>query len=136
MKKRKGSLIDFLPSVLVILCASILMFAFFTVVNIANYKENVKALARAYLLEMETVGYLPAASVTAFTQELTDMGVVSIDLSNTTLSPVGYGQPIYLELRCNIPAETLNTSAGDMMMYFFEDVSLPYSVTLKSTAKH
>lgn len=136
MKKHKGSLIDFLPALISVFAVVIIIFVVLDCVQLLNYKLDVKSVARGYLLEMETQGYLTATSATSFTQELSNMGATNVDLTGTTVSIVGYGNAIHLKLKCEVPSENLNMSSGELLEFFFEDISFPIQVTLKSTAKH
>ena len=61
-------------------------------------KENVGQLARAYLLKMETVGYLEPAEQAHLTAELETAGLTEIDYEGSTLEPAGYGERIILQI--------------------------------------
>lgn len=135
MKKQKGSLIDFLPTMIVVLAVIIIIFVSMDFVKLLNYRLDVKAVARGYILDMETAGYLSSGDATLFKQELSNMGAKNIDLSGTTMSMVGYGNAIYLKFICEVPIEDLNMSSENLLQFFFEEISFPISVELKSTAK-
>ena len=135
MKKRDGSVGDIMMSGLVIIAIFILMFAFLSVMQREEMDEKVDQLGRKYILEMEAKGYLQPASRTALTQELLNIGVTDIDLSGTTFSDVGYGNPIYLKISCSIPYEKWSTT-GDLFAFFREDAEYPIHVEKMSTAKN
>lgn len=136
-KKHKGSsTLNMIASILVILTVTIIMLAFLYTCQVVSYKENIKQIARGYLLEMETIGYLTPESRTALLQELIDNDLTNIDLSGTTMTAVGYGNDIVLSVQGALPVKTLNTSSGDMLSFFFADSAWDISIYLQSTAKY
>ena len=58
MKKRKGSVVDILPSMIMVIAAVILITVFFGLYQILSLNEDVKQISRKYMLTMETMGYL------------------------------------------------------------------------------
>lgn len=136
MKKEKGNVVDVLPSLLVIIAVMILIMAYINLLPLIQVKAEVRQLAREYLLEMESVGYLTSAGRTSLQQKLTDLSVEDIDLEGTTFSPAGYGNAIYLYVRCSIPTGRLNAESGDMLSFLFEKTEIPIAVQLMSTAKN
>ena len=60
MKKRKGSVVDILPSMIMVIAAVILITVFFGLYQILSLNEDVKQISRKYMLTMETMGYLDA----------------------------------------------------------------------------
>lgn len=125
-------------SILGITAFAIFFIVYLNYVKIADLKEDVKMISRKYLLEMETVGYLTPEGAASFRQSLAELGVtdIDIDVTNTTVSSVGYGEAIYLQATYNIPAQALNLSGGDMLGFFFENISVPGKIRMTSTAKH
>lgn len=136
MKKRKGNVVDIIPAMIVILAIMIIITEYFSFMGAINMKSDIKQIARAHLLEMETVGYMTASDRTILLQQLNDLSVTNVDLSGTTFSNVGYGNEIYLQITCNIPAHLLNTSSGDMLSFAFQQKDIPVTVKLMSTAKN
>ena len=57
MKKRKGSVVDILPSMIMVIAAVILITVFFGLYQILSLNEDVKQISRKYMLTMETMGY-------------------------------------------------------------------------------
>lgn len=127
---------DVLSSILVILAVAVIMLSFLYISNVAALKEDIKQVARGYLLEMETVGYLTPESRITMSQELAEIGLTNIDLSGTTQAAVGYGNDIVLSVKGALPVKLLNTAEGDMLSFFFEDVSWEIAIYMQSTAKH
>lgn len=136
MKKRKGNVVDILPSIVLILAAILLVGTFINLYGILTINEEVKQLSRKYMLTMETMGYLDPASRTKLEQELSALNVTDIDLSGSTLTDAGYGNTITLNISCHLPLEHLNMAGSDMLAYFFEDSSIPVSSRRMSTAKN
>ncbi len=98
-------------------------------------REEMNQLARAYLLEMETVGFLTADSANQLRDMLgEDCGISEISLFGTTLTPVAYGERIQLviegtmklQLQVKIPFLYEGSKAWD----------IPVRVHLISTSKH
>ena len=126
MKKRKGSVVDILPSMIMVIAAVILITVFFGLYQIS----------RKYMLTMETMGYLDAASRTSLMQDLSDLQVTDIDLTGSTMTDAGYGNAVYLQITCKLPIEQLNMDGNDMLRFFFEDGTIPIRVRRMSTAKN
>lgn len=136
MKKRKGSILNALLSLMVIIAFAIMVTSFIDLTKIVSYKENIKQISRSYMLEMETVGYLSAGSRATLLQELADMHLQDIDLSGTTQVSVGYGNDIVLSVKGSIPTQKLNLSSDDMLSFFFDSAAVNIEIYMQSTAKH
>ena len=102
MKKRKGSIVDILPSMIMVIAAVMLIMVFFDLYQILSLNEDVKQIARKYMLTMETMGYLDPANQTTLVQELSDLQVTDIDLTGSTMSDAEYGNAVYLQISCKI----------------------------------
>ncbi len=135
MKKESGSIADIMSALLVVLASAIVMFSYLSIMQLASINEEVKQLSRKYILEMESKGYLEAASSAQLKQQLMDLGVKDIELTGTTFSDVGYGNPIYLTISCSIPYKELNMT-GDLLSAFFEDAEYGIIEKRMSTAKN
>ena len=98
MKKRKGSIVDILPSMIMVIAAVMLIMVFFDLYQILSLNEDVKQIARKYMLTMETMGYLDPANQTTLVQELSDLQVTDIDLTGSTMSDAEYGNAVYLQI--------------------------------------
>lgn len=125
-----------LPALIVILAVSVILTAYIYLVQVMSCKEDIRQIARGYLLEMETTGYLTSAGRTSLLQELSDKGLENIDLSGTTQTEVGYGSDIVLSVQGSISSKTLNTSSGSLFAFFLDEASLHIQVYLQSTAKN
>ena len=107
MKKRKGSVVDILPSMIMVIAAVILITVFFGLYQILSLNEDVKQISRKYMLTMETMGYLDAASRTSLMQDLSDLQVTDIDLTGSTMTAHFF---LYRQMR--IPLPTAHSPAG------------------------
>ena len=81
-----------------VLALTVVMLNYLQNVQLLQAKENVGQLARAYLLKMETVGYLEPAEQAHLTAELETAGLTEIDYEGSTLEPAGYGERIILQI--------------------------------------
>lgn len=99
MKKSKGNVGDIMITGFCLLAMTVLMLSFTDNVRLIQEKTEVSQLARKYILRMETVGYLTPADKTALTGELQALGVTEITYEGTTVSEVGYGDSITLQIQ-------------------------------------
>lgn len=136
MKKREGNIIDILSSLFLLITSFIIVTAYLTCIQMITIKADADQIARRYILDMETTGYMSVSSRTQLLQELEEISATDIDLSGTTFANVGYGNPVYLSIKCNIQGENLNTTSGNMLSFFFEDAKIPVEIYKMSTAKN
>ena len=99
MRKDTGTVADIMVTGIFMLAMTILMMAFLDDMQMIQQKMEVNQMARRYILRMETVGCLEGTDYVEMLRELSEQGVTDIDLGQTTLSPVGYGERITLEIK-------------------------------------
>ncbi|MBQ8816127.1 MAG: hypothetical protein IJZ84_02465 [Lachnospiraceae bacterium] len=103
--------------------------------EILRTREVINQTARAYLLEMETVGCLSEADSEALKKELAEAcGMTDISLSGTTVQQVGYGERIYLVISGNI-----KQNLKVQIPFMYEELkawNIPIRMKWISTAKH
>ena len=99
MKKEPGTVANIMVTGIFILAMTIVLLAFMDDMQLIQQKMEVDQIARRYILRMETVGYLQNSDQSELIAELTEWGVTEIDLGATTVSEVGYGGRIVLEIR-------------------------------------
>lgn len=128
-------MMDVLPVCISILASAIVMFSYLSIIQMVAMDEQIDQLARKYILEMETEGYLQPSSVVTLTAELKNVGATDIDFAGTTLSDVGYGKPIYLYISCSIPYSKLET-VGGFFDITFENQTFSITAKRMSTAKN
>lgn len=136
MKKKKGTVVDIVSVLIAVISIFIVMLLFIYIIQVVDVKKNADQLARKYILEMETIGYLPSSSYIQLLQELDALGITDVDLTGTSFSQAGYGNPIYLSIKGNIKTKGLNTSGGDVFAFYFADVVFSFSINKMSTAKN
>lgn len=98
-KKEPGNIGELLAVGLCTLALTVVMLSYMENVQTISTKAAVGQLARAYLLKMETVGFLEAPEKVRLTAELEALGVSQIDFEGSTLEPVGYGNRIVLQIQ-------------------------------------
>lgn len=102
--------------------------------DVLRTREEMNQITRAYLLEMETLGYLPNDKVIQLKEELEDCGMSSISFSGTTLNAVDYGESIQLSVSGNLDMDL------HIKIPFLYDASqdwnVPINMNMVSTAKH
>ena len=96
--KQPGNIGELLTMGMCVLALTVVMLNYLQNVQLLQAKENVGQLARAYLLKMETVGYLEPAEQAHLTAELETAGLTEIDYEGSTLEPAGYGERIILQI--------------------------------------
>lgn len=117
-----------------ILAIAIIMMAYINIQQMISKKDDVSQLARQYILKMETVGYLRAEDKTQLIQRLTDTGMTDINLAGTTVTNVGYGNPVVLIIEGKLYMDKL--SGGDLFQMVFEKQGFPITEKRMSTAKN
>lgn len=135
LKKRKGSsVIDFIPILMALFVVTIMVVILTSwVVNIEN-KNRVDLIARKYLLQMETEGYLTEGGKQGLLKELRENKMTNISLIGTSTSQVGYGNSIELHIRGSL--EIHNLKWVDLFSIYKESASIEVNKYLTSTAKY
>lgn len=97
-------------------------------------REAMNQVARAYLLKMETVGYLPIELLEELECDLTECGLEDISFAGTNTQPVSYGMPIYLSVSGKLKR---NIYIGIPFVTKREQaLEIPIQIRFQSTAKH
>lgn len=97
-------------------------------------REKINQIARAYLLEMETLGYLPNEQRIQFQDKLEECGLSNISFSGTTLSEAEYGDIIRL-----VVSGTMKFDLQVSIPFLYKDHvvwDIPINLRMVSTAKH
>ena len=97
-------------------------------------REAMNQVARAYLLKMETKGYLPEDEMEELKFALAECGLEDVDFSGTNTSPVSYGTPIYLNITGNL--KSVFHIGIPFVMRQDKVLEIPVRMRLQSTAKH
>ncbi len=135
VSRRKGSIMNVLAACICILTMTIIMAAFMGSAGLLNSKAEISQIARKYILRMETVGYLTGNDKVELSQELTEIGVVDLDLTGTTLNQVDYGSPILLVIHGKISGQSVTTDSG-IFQTIFGEALFEFEERRMSTAKN
>lgn len=103
--------------------------------EVIRLREAMNQTARAYLLEMETVGYLQEFRAVSLQNELKEeCRLEDISLTGTTVLPVSYGEGIELVIEGNMKT---NLKAAIPLIYEKDiEWTVPIKIHMFSTAKH
>ena len=143
-RKHEGSLYDILPSVVIMLGVAIMVFAFLGIFNVISRNEEVKQVVRGSMLLVETKGYLDGSDIADITSDLTALGVTNITISvkdasgrslNSSSNVAGYGEAIFFDLYCTIPAESLNQAGQDLFSLTFQNTGYDLHISRKTISK-
>lgn len=97
-------------------------------------REAMNQVARAYLLKMETTGYLPAETLTELQKALEECGLEDINFAGTSTQPVLYGTPIYLNITGKIKTDIY--VGIPFVVQEKKALEIPIEIRFHSTAKH
>ena len=97
-------------------------------------REEMNQVARKYLLEMETTGYLPIDRLESLMVDLRTLGLVEMNLNETTTTPVSYGEIIQLDIKGNLDADIYLSLP--FIAETKKELLIPIHICLHSTAKH
>lgn len=95
--------------------AAILIYMSIDYNAIINKNSKIEHIMRTYVEKMETTGYLTDVQKTALENELTEVGCSNIQYGTTTLSKVGYGEYIQLDLYYDIRVIQWNSQDGNIL---------------------
>ena len=98
-------------------------------------REEANQIARAYLLQMETEGYLTDAAAKELARSLEEAcGLTEIDLSGSSRLKAAYGEMIQLVIRGKMEVDL----QARFPFFYVKDTrwTIPVEVNLYSTAKH
>ena len=98
-KKDEGMLDQFLPAIVVIVLLAVLWTGSMITASNINRSNDIQQVARTYLLQMETDGYLTEENKGLLLNDLAALDMVNIDLTGTSFTDVGYGNQVRLVIR-------------------------------------
>lgn len=104
-RKESGSIGDLLAAGICVLAMCSVMLGFFDCLELLKQKNQVSQVARKYILRMETVGCLTPSDGAELVTALQSIPVTEVDLSGSTFTMVGYGNPITLHIRGKLRGE-------------------------------
>ncbi len=133
--KSRGSVGDMASAGICILAMAVLMQSYMVHMSLVQKRMAVGALARKYILRMETVGYLTEEDRHALVAGLEEMEISRIDLEGTTMYRVEYGTPIYLCVKGVITEKSIWTG-GAYLQNTLEEKEFAFEERCMSTAKN
>lgn len=98
LKKDDGNIMNLLPVILTVVVVAAITVVFSSWMANLDRKERVDVLVRQYLLRMETEGYLSTEARDNLLEDLEAIKVSDVSLSGTTITQVGYGNEVILQL--------------------------------------
>ncbi len=134
-RKSKGNVMDLVTIGITILAMSVIVMVYLECTALMMKKLELGQVSRNYILQMETKGYLDEAGRQHLLNDLQLLGVQNIDISGTTLQPVGYGENITLHIKGTIGGRTIGDGERIWNEGFYRTT---YAVeeTRMSTAKY
>lgn len=112
VRKSKGSLLDFMTVGISLLAMVVVVMVYLNLSQLMLTKLEISQISRKYILRMETKGYLDEGDKSALLLELASVGMQEIELGDSTLSPVGYGENICLSVKGTVIGRVLNVEDG------------------------
>ncbi|URZ16318.1 hypothetical protein [Clostridium felsineum] len=107
MKKEGGVQIVIATLIGILIMSSVFLYFVSNIIPInATYKAE--TIARKYMLKIEEDGYLKEENSEKMINEFASIGISNIDISGTTLSPVTYGESVYLKVKYKETIKNLN----------------------------
>lgn len=134
IKKDSGSFLNFVPILITLVVMSAMLIVYSSWVKNLEGKSQVDIIARNYLLQMETEGYLTQSARDNLLADLEEIGMINISLTGTTLTEVGYGNQIHLKIQGELII--LDYQYLDIFILDKETNTIDISTSLTSTAKH
>lgn len=125
-KKDKGMLDQFLPAIVVIVLLAVLWTGSMITASNINRSNDIQQVARTYLLQMETDGYLTEENKGLLLNDLAALDMINIDLTGTSFTDVGYGNQVRLVIRgkVNLKDIKFQSFAAPMMTGRQADVAI------------
>ena len=105
VRRNSGNIGDIMMTGICMLAMLVLLISCFESVELLNTKAAVGQLARKYILQMETAGYLSGQARATLSLELEELGVTRISYDGTTCNQVNYGEAITLVIRGKLKGE-------------------------------
>lgn len=113
-KKMKGEatvIAAFIANILGIIVFYLIVVMMIDYTKIVDTKNNICSVGDTYLQLMMAEGYLTEEDRADMLDELSRYGVTSVDFSGTTLSQVGYGERVALEMTYTVDLEIHNITS-------------------------
>ena len=133
-QKDKGMLEHFLPALVTIVFMGILWFGSMVTASNIDKSSALNHVTRNYMLRMEADGYLTEENRTSMVTELQALGVEAVDLTGTSLTDVGYGNQVTLNVKGTLTVRSIVFRGFSKSM--LKEERIPWSVSRVSVAKN
>ena len=133
-QKDKGMMEHFLPAMVTIVFMGILWFGSMVTASNIDKSSALNQVTRKYMLRMEADGYLTEENKTAMVSELQALGVEGADLTGTSLTDAGYGNPVTLQIKGTLTVRSI--TFGGFSKSMLKEERIPWSVKKVSIAKN
>ena len=133
-QKDKGMLKHFLPALVTIVFMGILWFGSMVTASNIDKSSALNQITRKYMLRMEADGYLTQENKNAMVLELQTLGVDGVDLTGTSLTDVGYGNQVTLNVKGTLTVRSIVFRGFSKSM--LKEERIPWSVNRVSVAKN
>lgn len=130
--KKKGDSTLITSMIAICFLAVMLMFQAYYVQDV-DVALNLQLLGRRYISAMETTGYLTSGFKTSLKTDLEAIGADNIDFTGTSMSPVAYGQDVFLHVTGKIKVNGITGYEG---FQFVREKEREFTLTRKITAKY
>lgn len=134
MKKKKGEIEEFIVQIIGIIFAfAIMLYGIYYAKTIIVY-NNANQIARKYILEMETNGFLSYSDIENLKTEASKAGLknVSVDASATQINDTKYGDKVTLTINFDENIKKIDFSNFSLKTYVD---TVPVTISKSSTAK-
>ncbi len=136
MTKKKGDITDVFFAGIIFLALCIFIVGYLNFYHLIDARDQVGEIGRKAIIQLETQGYLNARDIAILKSELEDIGAYDIDLEGTSVVDVGYGNPVYLCIRCKFAFQELNSGSKSSFDLFFADSEKEIYIQKESIAKN
>ena len=136
MAKKNKALGDLITCMITMLVMFIVLYMGVELYGQLSLGIKKQRIERAYLLAMETEGYLSAENMAQMAAELADMGVSDISFSGTTTAPAGYGNYVYLCVSGKLKVSGIQGLSTDGWAWIKGETQIDFRINQKSTAKY
>ena len=133
-QKDKGMMEHFLPAMVTIVFMGILWFGSMVTASNIDKSSALNQVTRKYMLRMEADGYLTQENQTAMVSELQALGVEGVELTGTSLTDAGYGNPVTLQVKGTLTVRSIGFRGFTKSM--LKEERIPWSVRRVSVAKN
>ena len=133
-QKDKGMLEHFLPALVTIVFMGILWFGSMVTASNIDKSSALNQVTRKYMLRMEADGYLTQENKNAMVLELQTLGVEGVDLTGTSLTDVGYGNQVTLNVKGTLTVRSIVFRGFTKSM--LKEETIPWTVRRVSVAKN